>query len=207
MVLKPGLELTPDQYFAKETRKSQICLHFTAGGTAAGAIATWKNDPVQVATAFIVDRNGDTYQCFSPKFWAYHLGVMAGAGNLNHRFDRQAIGIEMVNWGGLTQDKDSYLYPWTKRRLGDFEAMGAVTQLYRGAGIWQAYPQPQLTAVRELVHHLCGAFAIPLQLPAPANRLTYDPKFAGDFRGVVAHQMYHREKTDPGPAFPWESLA
>lgn len=207
MVLTPGLELTPDQYFAEETQKLQICLHFTAGSTAAGAVATWKADPTQVATAFIVDRDGKAYQCFNPKFWAYHLGVTAGAGNVGHKFDRQAIGIEMVNWGGLTHDEDGYLYPWTKRRLGDYEAMGAVHQLYRGAASWQAFPHPQVVAVRELVHHLCGVFAIPLQLPSPVNRLACDPIFAGNFRGIVGHQQYRADKTDPGPAFPWEALA
>jgi N-acetyl-anhydromuramyl-L-alanine amidase AmpD len=208
--------LQPTQYFAEETPKNQILMHFTAGSTVAGAIATWNRDPLQVGTAFLVDRDGSIYQAFDPKYWAYHLGVTAAAGNTRHRFDRQSIGIEMINWGRLTQDERGFLYNWQRDparpgrgKLTDTEALGALTlaQPYRGGRFWQAFPPVQLAAVRELVHSLCKSFAIPLQIPAPANRLTCDPRFAGAFRGIVGHQMYLADKTDPGPAFPWESLA
>lgn len=203
--------LDPGQYFAESMPKTQIVLHFTAGGTASGAFETWKRDPVQVATAFIVDKDGKIYQCFNPSYWAYHLGVNVAAGNVYHKFDRQSIGIEMVNWGGLKEDGFS-LNCWPNNyktflcQTTDTDKAYVSPKPWRGFQYWNAYTEAQLASVYDLVHQLCRQFVIPLAIPRPEQQLACDPAFAGSFKGIVGHQMYLGEKTDPGPAFPWEML-
>jgi N-acetyl-anhydromuramyl-L-alanine amidase AmpD len=92
------LPLSEDQYVKQKTAKTHIILHHTAGSTAAGAMAGWKATPQKIATSFIIDRDGSTFEAFSPDYWASHLGVKG-----HSWLEKCSIGIEIVAWGHLTQ--------------------------------------------------------------------------------------------------------
>jgi N-acetyl-anhydromuramyl-L-alanine amidase AmpD len=100
-----------DQYVRKQTDKKQIVLHHTVSGQGTtGDIAWWRQTTQRIGTAIIIDWEGKIYQCFSSKYWAYHLG--AG----NYKLDKYSIGIEIDSWGGLVKHNRSW-YPakWDKK--------------------------------------------------------------------------------------------
>jgi len=65
------LPLAANQYYQGVYSKSKIILHHTAGGSAASAIASWAATPEHIATPYVIERTGDIYECYDPKYWAY----------------------------------------------------------------------------------------------------------------------------------------
>jgi LysM repeat protein len=204
--------LAPGQYFAETFPKDLIVLHFTAGSSARSAYDSWRNTPLQVATAYLVDTDGKIYECFPPNYWAYHLGI-TGAASANWKHDKRSIGIEIANVGPLLPDKNNpqQLNWWPN----DFQTKHCtlaetgkyVAAPYRGYNHYASFPAPQSDAVIALVAHLCDAFSISRVLP-PADRQTaYDIDYFKSFRGIATHQNFRKDKTDVGPAFPLAQVA
>lgn len=203
--------LPASQYFAREFPKDMIVLHFTAGSNAAGAYNAWISSPLEVATAYLVERDGTIFECFHPKYWAYHLGI-SGAANAGYRHDKRSIGIEIVNVGPLSEDKanpnqlnwwpNEYRTKWcTKGQGGNFLAAS-----YRQYHYYATYPDPQIAAVKGLVDQLCSQFSIPKRMPLAGKRTEFDMRYFSTFSGVATHQNFRADKFDVGPAFPWPVL-
>lgn len=198
----------PDgQFFREAKQKTAICLHFTAGTTAAGAIAQWKSDPIQVGTAYIVEQNGTINEMFPPSMWAYHLGI-AGA-DAAHRNDKRTIGIEIVNPGPLRL-RNGQLCFWPNNWTAPFcrvtEKERYLAAEYRGEKYFATFPNSQVQAVLELVRQLCRDFSIPPILPPFAWRRDFNFPRADAHTGILSHQNFNMQKSDIGPAFPWEVL-
>ncbi len=70
------IRLENKDYIASETQKDLIVLHHTVGGTAKSTIEYWKTDPNRIATAYVIERNGEVFEVFDPKYWAFHLGLI-----------------------------------------------------------------------------------------------------------------------------------
>ncbi len=89
--------LSVNQYIKQVFDKTQIFLHFTAGGpNAENVISGWNADEPAISTAYVIDRReGAIYEAFKPEFWSYHLGTKGTKGKL----DKCSIGIEICNWG------------------------------------------------------------------------------------------------------------
>lgn len=92
------LRLSSGQYMQDVLRKTQIVLHHTVGGSAKSTFDYWQQSADRVATAYIVDRNGDAYEVFDPHYWAFHLGLKSAN---NRRANMQSIGIELASEGAL----------------------------------------------------------------------------------------------------------
>ena len=58
------IPLKDNQYYQGVYTKKHIILHHTAGGSAASSIAGWAATPDHIATPYVVDRNGDIFECF-----------------------------------------------------------------------------------------------------------------------------------------------
>ena len=92
-----------NQYKTENTKKNQIVIHHTVSGGAAngsgikGDIAYWMSNGEDVATAFLLSRDGGIYQLFNTNYWAYHIGTKIN----NYKLNSQSIGIEIDSWGGL----------------------------------------------------------------------------------------------------------
>jgi N-acetyl-anhydromuramyl-L-alanine amidase AmpD len=161
-------QLPTNQYHAVEYPKNQIVIHHTASGPSATAnIDYWKTDPVAVATAFVIGKDGVIQQAFASKYYAAHLGIPAsfiqsfGFSDYGTRCDtlhKQSIGIEMTCWGGLTQKNGN----WVNYASGIVP--DANVQLYsppfRGYAGFEKYSDAQLTALGELLAYLCDKFNI-----------------------------------------------
>ena len=74
-----SLRLEPSMYFAESQPKDMAVLHFTAGTTAEGAVAHWRQSSQRVGTAYVIGLDGTVYEVFDPRFWAYHLGIKGAA--------------------------------------------------------------------------------------------------------------------------------
>lgn len=99
------IPLKTDQYYQGVYSKKHIILHHTAGGSAASSIAGWAANPAHIATPYVIDRNGDIFECFDPKYWAYHLGVPASIKSL----EQSSIGIEICCYGSLAVAKKDHV--------------------------------------------------------------------------------------------------
>ncbi len=93
--------LPAKEYFPEVIPKDLIVLHYTAGRSAKSAYDTWVKNPVQVATAYVIDPDGTIYELFDPAHWAWHLG--AGGRKQNSR----SIAIELANVGPLKVDANN----------------------------------------------------------------------------------------------------
>lgn len=197
------------QFMPERQPKDLIVLHFTAGGTVAGAYQSWLSSQERVATAYLVDLDGRIFEVFDPAHWACHLGV-AAAHNPGFRQDKRSIGIEIVNWGGLKLGAGGRLNSWPNQYRNPYctlvETTRYVRKSFRGLDYFAAFPEPQQEAVCRLTRTLCDQFGIPKQLPEPSRRERLDWPYYENYRGVASHQNFHAEKTDIGPAFDWERL-
>ena len=202
------------QYFAEVFPKDLVVLHFTAGRTARSAFDSWRNTPSKVATAYIVDIDGTIYECFDPKYWAYHLGI-TGADSANWKHDKRSIAIEIANVGPLKQDPaNANQLNWWPPSDNKFETKWCtkaevakyVAAPYRTFQFFASFPAVQITAVSQLVADVCARFAIPKVLAPAVQRDVFAMPFFKTFSGIATHQNFRIDKTDVGPAFPWASL-
>jgi hypothetical protein len=204
--------LTTADYFAQVFPKDLIVLHYTAGASARSAYDTWIKAPEAVATAYLVDLDGAIYECFDPKFWAYHLGVSGPA--RTHRDHKRSIGIELTCVGPLREDpvNKNQLNWWPANYRTKYcmksETAKYVKQNYRGFDYHAAFTPAQVAQTVKLVRHLCDRFGIPKQIPPPAKR--QEPKadfaFASTFKGVISHQSFSDNRVDIGPGWDWSAL-
>lgn len=182
-------------------QKTGVVLHFTAGSSVAGAVATWQTNFVAkkwaLGTAYIVDRDGAVYEVFDPQKWAYHLA--AGIAN-----EKRTVGIEFVNWGAVSPNGSGFS-PWIKSVSIDPADVGE--GLYRGQRYWQKFPELQVKAGNELIRTICQRFDIPRVIPASDWRGIYAPQKANIFRGVMDHTNFREDKADMGPMWDWARTA
>ena len=160
----------PDNQFVQEIyEKKQIVLHHTVSGdNAEGIIKDWADTKERVATAFVLKRNGDLYQTFSSKYFAWHLG----ASNLS--LEQHSIGIEVANWGYLvkgdgtvqtvggkmvrTEPDKFYAYYGNAVNCSIQEYKDG----YRGHHYYEKYSEAQIRTIGSLLLYLKGKYNIPL---------------------------------------------
>lgn len=195
-----SLRLPSEQYFPVATTKTRIILHHTVGGTAKSTVDYWKENKERVGTAFIIERDGTVYQCFDPKYWAAQIGMGS-----NDADNKCSIGIEIASEGALIEKAGS-LYKFNARRGNEVQRANVYDNkiTYRGYRYFDAYDEPQLQAVTELVDHLLKTFpTIPRQ--TPADHIGYLKNWKS-FSGIVSHTHLRTDKSDVHPGFPWARL-
>lgn len=110
------------QYFREEYPKKQIYLHHTVSPIGAdGDIDWWIQTTSRIATTQIVDYCGISHQCFSSKYWAWHLGIYGsifqqrGLPDINKRLNQESIGIEIDSAGPLMEENHKwYMAHWNE---------------------------------------------------------------------------------------------
>jgi N-acetyl-anhydromuramyl-L-alanine amidase AmpD len=156
----------------------------------------WHETKDRIATAFIVERDGTVYQCFDPRFWAYHIG--AGS---NDNDNQASIGIELASEGALIE-KAGIRYKFNARRGNEVRRENEYDHgtEWRGFRYFDRYDEPQIQASIELVDYLLKLFpSIPRKTPKDWSNFLPDWK---RFRGVVTHAHLRRDKSDLHPGFP-----
>lgn len=157
--------LQTNEYFAQTFEKENIFLHLTGGNRNAYFVQNgWERDNMSaqgaVGTAFILSgddsqnksgwaiEDGQVLRVFDDKFWAYHTGT--GVPSL----DQKSIGIEICNWGNLTQRNDRF-FTWTGEEINRSE----VEELdFRGVRFWHKISDKQLQNLRSLLKMLLDKY-------------------------------------------------
>lgn len=203
--------LKADQFFDEEQPKTQIVIHHTAGNASPIVVIDgWNNNLDKIGTPFVIagkpkDKNskwqdGDIYQCFSSKKYAYHLGIPSETFkqyNIPYqRLDKIAIGIELCNWGYLTKQADGTF----KNYVGGIVPAEEVTDLgseFRGYQFYHSYTDSQLNSLRDLIIYLCDKYNI----PKTYNENIWDINQAAlnGQSGIFSHTSYRKDKYDCSP--------
>ena len=193
-----------DQYIRTQTEKKQIVLHHTVSGQGVkGDLAWWRMTADRVATAIIVGWDGKLYQCFSSKYWGYHLGLKTAN---NKKLNQETIGIEIDSWGGLVFHKGHW-YPakWDKvlkkhtpnTKILPIKSVVTYPEKFRGFAAFERYTDAQIEAVRQLLVFWGERFDISLDYKEDMWDIS-DNALKGD-NGIWAHVSYRSDKSDVHP--------
>ena len=164
-----------------------LVIHYTAGCSAAGAVA-WLCDPAARASAhLVIGRDGSLTQLAPFNRIAWHAGrsLWAGRSNVNSC----SIGIELDNAGRLERVGECWRSSIGQREYPDNQVLIANHQHDRPGTPpcgWHRYSQAQLAAAGEVGMLLVREYAL---------------------KDVVGHDdIAPGRKSDPGPAFPLASF-
>lgn len=192
------------QYIGEVFPKAQIYLHHTAGGpNAENVFNGWGTTRDRIATCVVINgygsNDGQIVQGFSSKFWAYHLGI-----NNSHfsRFrlpftnlDRISIGIEICNWGQLTQ-KNSKFYNYVNQEVPTTQVYELATP-HKGYKYYHNYTDPQIASTKELLLLWRDRYDIPLTYNPDIWDVT--PRALKGEKGVFTHNSVRPDKVDVYP--------
>lgn len=195
---------TPDKKF--------IFLHHTAGNpNPYNVIDGWRTDTRgRIATQYVIGgsdpRSGDQYdgvilEAFPDPFWASHLG------NVSSYLHSHSIGIEICNWGPLTE-RNGKFYTYVNRPL-PVSQVCTLKQPFRGFKHYHNYTDEQIESTRKLLLFLSKKHNIDLGkgLKHWINTLKSDilpfeyftDAVAGKVFGLLSHTNVRKDKTDVYP--------
>lgn len=204
-------------YFDAAHPKQRIVIHYTAGNLKSD-IGTLTKQAFHVSVPFVIARDGTVYQLFSSRFWSGHIGK--GVGNTGNAQDKCTIGIELSNYGWLTERGGDLETCYSRQRRSDgttgpADVYCAVTENtayqqlqtpFRRQSFYATYTEAQYQSLIILLRYLTAKYAIPRQFLPEALRYETTNEVAA-FRGIVSHVNYRSDgKWDIGPAFDWEKL-
>lgn len=198
------VDFPDNQYIKEQTNKKQIVLHHTVSGQGVnGDIAWWRQSVERIGTALIINWDGKIYQCFSSKYWAYHLGVKTAN---SKALNSESIGIEIDAWGGLIRTNRLW-YPakWDENlkqnvantNYAPIKNVQIYENGYKGFYGFEKYTDAQIEAVRELLVFFGEKYKIPLNY----NPTMFDvsKEALGGKPGVWSHTSFRKDKSDIHP--------
>ncbi|MCC6683662.1 MAG: N-acetylmuramoyl-L-alanine amidase [Bacteroidia bacterium] len=181
------------EYYKEEAGKKQIVIHHTVSGPKAENIFIgWQQTPERVATALVIGGDGKIVQGYSSKYWAHHLGLKTA---INTALNKNSVGIELCNWGGLTFDGTKY-----RNAYGNVVSANSIVQYkkaFRGFKYFQQYTPLQIESLRQLLVFLCDKYAIPKTYNADMWDISANA-LAGK-SGIYTHVSYRADKSDCHP--------
>lgn len=199
-----------DQYIATETKKVQIYLHHTAGNPdPQGTYKWWESNTERVATCVVIGglpinktstwKDGEIVQGYSSKYWAYHLGLKEST---FQRFDlpyisldKISIGVEICNWGQLTQKGDKF-YNYVNKIVPNDQVCELDTS-FKGFKFYHAYTDEQIESVRQLLLLWNQKYGIPLTYYTDIFDVT--PRALKGESGIFTHNSVRTDKNDISP--------
>ena len=199
-----SVDFPDDQYIKEKTKKKQVVIHHTVSGQGVGGdISWWRQTASRVGTAILVNWDGKIYQCFSSKYWAYHLGVKTSN---SKALNKESIGIEIDAWGGLVRTNRLW-YPakWDKTlkqyiantSFAPVKNVQVYEQGYRGFYGYEKYTDAQIEAVRQLLVFWNKTYKIPLDYNNDMWDISSDA-LSGK-AGIWTHTSFRTDKSDCHP--------
>lgn len=203
--------LNAGQFFEEEYPKNQLVIHHTSGSSNPFyVIQGWNNNVDKIGTPFVIAgkpksgetdyKDGDVFQCFSSKYYAFHLGVPTETFkkyNIPYkRLDKFSIGIELTSWGYLTKQADGKF----KNYVGGFVPVEEVTDLgseFRGYQFYHSYTDAQLNSLKDLLIYLCDRYNIPKTYNEGIWKVS--PACLNGQSGIFSHSSCRQDKTDAVP--------
>jgi N-acetyl-anhydromuramyl-L-alanine amidase AmpD len=195
-----------NQYYRTVFPKTQIYLHHTAGSDdAQNVYFGWREDKQRVGTCVVIEgksnttNDGEIVQGFSSRFWAYHLGIKSKhfrAMKLPYKeLDKNSIGIEICNWGQLTQ-KNGKFYNYINGKVSSDEVI-ELSSPFRGFRYFHDYTDAQIESVRQLLLYWGKIYNIPLKYNEDIWNLT--PRAFKGEKGIFTHCSVRPDKWDIYP--------
>jgi len=162
-----------------------LVIHFTAGATRTGCVNHFSNPKAKASAHLVIDRDGSISQCVPLNCVAWHAGTSTWEGVVGS-VNRNTIGIELVNFGGLTQTADGKFWSWTGKEI---PASDVVMGRHKNGGPrkpWQTYTEKQLQVLEDVSKALVQEY---------------------DLLDVIGHEdISPSRKSDPGPAFHMDNF-
>ena len=157
-----------------------VVVHYTAGGSANGAINVFKNRNHKASAHLVVGHDGSITQMakFDERCWHAGRSRWAGLNGLNSH----SVGIEVANWGWLEGGPGNWR-SWTGTKVSDDRVVQAA---HRNDGVlrgWEIYDEAQIDACVEMVRAIVEEYGL-----GPQHLLGHDDISPG-------------RKQDPGPAW------
>jgi len=201
--------LKETEYFKKEYAKTQIVLHHTAGNSSAVNVANdWNKDTRgRIATCVVISGpgaknsyDGEIVQCFSSRYWAYHLGIKGDvfkAYKVPHQvLDRISIGIEICNWGQLDKVGDKF-YNYVDREV-PADQVTELSQPFKGYKYFHKYSDAQIESTKNLITYWRDIYNIPLTYDYNQMFVVNTKALKGE-KGLYTHNSYRKDKIDIYP--------
>jgi N-acetylmuramoyl-L-alanine amidase len=159
-------------------------IHYTAGRTLQSSVSWFKNPAAKASAHLVIGRAGEIMQmqAFNKTCWHAGLSKWKNFRGLNS----YAIGIEIDNAGLLQKSEKGVWRSWFGEIYAPEDVLVARHRLGGDVHGWHTYTQKQIDL----------AFEITLSLH---TRYKFDD--------ILGHEdISWPRKTDPGPAFPLQSL-
>jgi len=197
--------LDSKNFVGENTKKTAIVIHHTAGNYRPDLqINYWNGDKLgRVCTHYVIGGlptngkdisfDGQVYQAVEEKYCGFHLGIV-GNGN---RFDKQSIGIEICNYGGLVLSKDGKYYNYVHGIVPNDQVVD-LGYVWRGYRYWHKYTENQLISLEKLIKDIAIRNEISIN---SFQGCDYDsdllklPKISGLF----VHSNFRKDKFDCPP--------
>ena len=179
-------------YYPAETHKKSVCLHFTVGYIMSD-IKSLTGQDNHVSVSYVVDRSGNVYELFPDKYWSYHLGANAVGSNV--AMSKQAIGIEISNYGPLTPTGNTLNDAYGSNYCSKSDTALYDEVDYRGKKYYASMTDVQAAAVAALLKHISAKHGIPLEF-VPDDSIFKSNSDALDFRGIFLHSSVRKDKYD-----------
>ena len=160
-----------------------VVLHYTAGSSLDSAVNWLTNKKAQASAHFVVGKNGKVVQLAPLNVITWHAGKSRwkNRSSLNYC----SIGIEIDNAGILEKRAAGY-FTYFDKQIENEKVVLARHKNRTTEAAWEAYTVEQLKAVEALCTLLIEQYNI---------------------KELVGHDdIAPDRKTDPGPAFPLQSL-
>lgn len=194
------------QYIAEEHPKKQIYLHHTAGNADGVQVFNdWASNAERIATCVTISGpsqttvDGQIIQGFSSKHWGFHLGLKEStfqkAGVPYQSLDKISIGIEICNWGQLTE-KNGKFYTYVNRELPRSQVC-ELDKPHKGFRYFHNYTDAQIESVKQLLLMWKDRYKIPLDYYEDIWDIT--PRALKGASGVFTHNSVRRDKVDVYP--------
>jgi N-acetylmuramoyl-L-alanine amidase len=158
-----------------------LVMHYTAGFTAASAIATLTSRAAKASAHLVIDRDGTVTQLAPFNVVTWHAGASKWKGRSG--CNSFSIGIELVNCGPVLSRKDGKLVAEvaTGKIIRPGDAVEARHPNGEATRYWQIYPAAQMAAAIAVARAICETYGI---------------------RDIAGHyDIAPTRKRDPGPAF------
>lgn len=160
-----------------------LVIHFTGGSSAASSVAHLSSPDVKASAHVVIGAGGEIYQLVPFNLIAWHAGESRwnGRNGLNH----YSIGIELDNPGRLKPAGSDFISEFGRR----YAANDVIQARHRNESemsYWHVYTPQLIDACFDLCRELVKAYGI---------------------NTIVGHEeIAPGRKSDPGPAFPLDSL-
>jgi N-acetyl-anhydromuramyl-L-alanine amidase AmpD len=202
-IVKQPLSL--DQYDQAIFPKKQVYLHHTAGNSDPFAtIKDWQTDERgKIATAYVIggwgNNDGVVVEAFDPKYWAWHLGITTQIFT-EHKIPYQAldkisIGIEVCNWGQLTENGGKY-FNYVNREVPK-EQVCVLDKAHRGYRYYHKYTPKQIQSLHDLLIQLKTQFSLWIQYNDDIWAL--NTRALSGTPGMYTHNSVRPDKVDMSP--------